>query len=201
MLNITNRISLSRKSRAHIKSYKNRIGGSLKSNSWDKIRNSVKNEFSSKLFKSHGFKCVYCERYLIGLNHQMDHFAHKAQYPQFTFTPLNIFYSCGFCNSTERKGQNNTVVTLNNKYDKCIFLIVHPYFNNYNAEVIYHDADRIYIDRNSCSVLGVNTIDFFRFDDDFYTLLRARTLLYERLNPLTSKQEKKLIQESISYNY
>lgn len=199
MLNITTRISLSRASRRFIQDLKVRQGGNFTTASWSRIRNVVKNEISGKLFLNQGLKCVYCERYLIGLGHEMDHFAHKGDYPQFTFIPVNIFYSCKFCNSPSRKGQKNTISNLMIQYNQCAFSIVHPFFANPDVEIVFSDQDRVYFDRNGCTKSGRDTIDFFSWDDLIYTTIRSKILINERLNPLTSKDEMKLIQEAIAY--
>jgi uncharacterized protein (TIGR02646 family) len=171
----------------------------LNQTSWGRIQKSVKNEISKKLFANQGLKCVYCERYLIGLGHEIDHFAHKADYSNFTFTPVNLFYSCKLCNSPERKGQKNTISNYVAQYQKCTFSIVHPYYHDPNIEIKYTDMDRIYFDRTKCSDIGNATIEFFGWDDLLYSTIRSRTLIYERLNPLTTERERKLIQLSISY--
>lgn len=199
MLNITRRISVSRKSRAFINTLKARQKGRFTQKSWSMIRNSVKNEISKKLFANQGLRCVYCERYLIGLGHEIDHFAHKSDYPEFTFISLNLFYSCKLCNSAERKGQKNTINTHTKQYDQCSFSIVHPFYNDPSIEIIYTDADKIYYDRLRCSQLGNHTIDFFGWDDLLYSTIRSRTLVNERLNPLASQEERQLIQLAISY--
>lgn len=199
MLNITSRISISRGSSRFIRALKRLHKGSFTQKSWGSIRNSVKNEISSKLFANQGFKCVYCERYLIGLAPEIDHFAHKGDYPQFSFTAVNLFYSCKECNSAGRKGRNSTINVLNARYDNCTFLIVHPYYHDPTIEIIYTDTDRIYFDRDKSTKIGNDTIDFFNWEDLKYTTIRSWGLVNERMNPLTSKKERELIQLSISY--
>ncbi|MFC4739992.1 hypothetical protein ACFO3U_08295 [Flavobacterium ponti] len=169
-------------------------------NSWKAIKKRVKNEISKKLLAKNGPYCVYCERVLIGTGNQIDHFAHKALHSQFTFNPVNLFYSCSFCNSSARKGQKNTI---NNpvqfRYDLCQFKIVHPYFDNPDTEILYQDADKVFFDLPSCSNLGRDTIAFFKWDDIHMTMFRARTLKIERLNPLSPIEEQQLILSIISY--
>jgi uncharacterized protein (TIGR02646 family) len=199
MLNITTRISLTRSSKRLVKDLKFKQGGGFDSSSWGKIKRIVKHEMSGKLFLNQGLRCVYCERYLIALGHEMDHFAHKSDFPQFTFVPVNIFYSCSYCNSSSRKGQKSTISKLMFQYNQCEFSIIHPFYGNPDIEIIFSDADRVYFDRDSCTHLGKNTIDFFGWDDLMYTTIRAKSLTQERLKPLTLKGEMELIQEAISY--
>ena len=199
MLNIEARISLSKASKAKIKSLKKATNNRLQSDSWKSIHKSVKNEISKKLLAAHGFKCVYCERDLIGLSHQIDHFAHKADYPEFTFIPVNVFYACGFCNSSAVKGQKNVIAVLEDRYDQTIFEIVHPYYNNPENEIAYRDQDRVDIDLSRCTNLGKRTIVFFKYHEPFMTMIRAKQLIHERMNPLVKDEERQLIQEAIAY--
>jgi uncharacterized protein (TIGR02646 family) len=199
MLNITQRISLSKNARRLIKKRIKHDGG-LNVDSWTNIPRTVKNEISKKLLFNHSPQCVYCERLLIATGNQVDHFAHKASFPQYTFTTTNLFYSCTYCNSSTRKGQKSTIdLPTNVNYRLCNFSIIHPLFENPDAEIIFQDADRIYFDRTLSSIKGNNTIDFFGWDDNQMTLLRARTLVNERLFPLTLIATKQLIQEIIAY--
>lgn len=199
MLNITTRISISTKSKGIIRQLKVGQDGVFTSASWNAIRNSVKNEISRKLFANQGLKCVYCERDLVGLGHEIDHFAHKGDYPQFAFIPINLFYSCRLCNSPDRKGQKNTIVIIMNNYNECSFSIVHPFIHNPNEEIVFSDPDRIYFDLMNCSQLGIDTINFFGWNDLLYTTIRSKILVNERSNPLSTQDERQLIQAAISY--
>jgi uncharacterized protein (TIGR02646 family) len=199
MLNITTRISLSKSSKRAIRKLRAQQHGNFTTDSWGMINNGVKNNISKRLFFNQGLKCVYCERYLVGSGHEIDHFAHKGNYPEFTFISVNLFYSCRFCNSPGRKGQKNTIRTLRQQYNHCTFIIVHPFFDNPNIEIVFTDPDRIYFDRNHCSQPGRDTIDFFGWDDLIYSIIRSRILINERLHPLTSEEEIQLIQQSIAY--
>lgn len=199
MLNITSRITLTKKTKKSIKQYLKQNHGVLDATTWSKINRRIKNEISKRLFANQGYKCVYCSRYLTGLGPEIDHFANKATYPQFTFTLVNLFYSCNFCNSPEIKGSKPTIDNINPHYNLCTFKIIHPYYDNFENEVQYQDADKIYFDLNNCTQKAKDTISFFHFDELFMTSIKSRNLLYERLNPLTSDQEKELIMKSISY--
>jgi uncharacterized protein (TIGR02646 family) len=198
MLNVTQRISLSKKSKRLIRKLIKKENG-LKSTSWNNIEKSVKHEISKKLLEKHGPRCIYCERYFLAEKNEIDHLAHKGNYYQYTFITTNLFYACNYCNSMI-KNQRNTIVGLPNKnYKLNKFYIVHPYFNNPSNELKYQDGDRIYFDWVNCSDLGKSTIKFWGWDGFIYTNLRAKIILQERLNPLTSEEEKLLIQEIIAY--
>ncbi|WP_130854979.1 retron system putative HNH endonuclease [Olivibacter jilunii] len=198
MLNIVTRVSLSKASKKTINSLTKKKG-SLTVNSWSTISKRVKNEISKKLSYNQRGKCAYCERYLFGLGHEIDHFAHKALYPRFTFVTVNLYYSCSSCNSTARKGQKATVLNLQQYYKDCTFLIVHPFFNNPDDEIKFIDEDKVVFDRTQSTELGRNTIDFFKWDDFESTTIRARTLMFDRLSPLVSDEERKLISEIVTY--
>lgn len=198
MLNINTRISLSKKSKKRIKKFKKK-NGALTVDSWKRISKKVKNDISKKLLYNQNLRCAYCQRYLYDEVLQIDHFAPKTLNPEFTFTTNNLFYSCGFCNSTGIKGSKPTVNVLHNNYNQTTFLIVHPYIDNVDAEILYSDPDRITYDMAGCSQKGLDTISFFEFDKLPMTMFRANKLLYERRNPLTTADEKALIRECIAY--
>lgn len=199
MLNIETRISFTIESKRKINKFWKKKQGILDADSWSEIHRSVKNEASTKLLWNQDFKCVYCERYLIHLGHEIDHFAHKAVNARFSFNPTNLFYACHSCNSAARKGQHNVVMVENDRYNQCEFCIVHPYFDNPDQEIIFTDPDRVTLDWNNCTNLGKATIVFFGFEDYTMTTVRSRQLLYDRMNPLTEDDEFFLIQEAIAY--
>lgn len=200
MLNIINRISLSKRVKKQITKLKKKNGGSFDKHSWDNISANVKNEISKKLLLAHSPKCVYCDRYLLATGNQIDHFANKAAFPQFSFAVINLFNSCIYCNSSSRKGQKPTInVPFSNRYDQNHFSIVHPFFNNPDIEIVFKDADKIDYDWSNCSQIGKDTISFFGWGDTLMTMFRAKILRVERLYPLTSSEEIILIQEIISY--
>ena len=199
MLNVNSRISLSRGSKKAIKHFYKRNGGKNAQGAWDKIKKSVKNEISKKLLYCHGIRCIYCEKYLDGVGHQIDHFLHKASYPQFTFTTVNLFYSCSFCNSSARKGEKPTMLIENSRYNNCSFSIVHPLYDNPDKEIKYKDVDRIDIDWDSCSQIGKDTIIFFGFDDLIMTNIRVKNSILSKQLPVQTEEEKKFILELIAY--
>lgn len=199
MLNITNRISLSNAAGKLVRKLYRKQGNRFLADSWTRIPDTVKNEISKKLLTTHGIKCVYCERYLWALTPEIDHFAHKALYPQFTFTLTNLFYSCGHCNSSGRKGSKPTIITPDAQYQKCVFKILHPYRDQVDLEIKYRDADRIFFDLPNCSALGLETISFFGFDDPIMTQVRSKTLIFERDIVLTTQEERELLHQIIAY--
>lgn len=197
MLNINRRISISRVNKNRIKTHVRLIN--LNKGSWHQISKKVKNEISKRLFFNQGFYCVYCERELTGLNPQIDHFANKSDFPQFTFTSTNLFYSCSYCNSSGVKGSKSTINNLHERYDLCEFSIVHPYNDNVDNEIIFQDADKLFYDIDECTIKGRETIDFFDFGGIMMTNIRTKKLLFERKFPLLTDDEKKLIRAAVAY--
>ena len=199
MLNIQTRISLSKKSKRIINKFWKSKAGAIQANSWKKISKKVKNELSKKILINQDFKCAYCERHLYALTPEIDHFAHKAQYARFSFNPTNLFYACGFCNSSLIKGQKNTIANLNNRYDQCEFRIVHPLRNDPNTHISFQDNDRVILDISNCTYLGKRTIIFFKYHKATMTKIRSRDLILQRRYPLSTKDQKELINECIAY--
>lgn len=198
MLNIQNRISLSKNSKIEIKKFRKRKGA-LTVKAWDQISKSVKNEISKKLFYNQKFKCVYCSRDLASLSPQIDHFADKARYSDYSFCMTNLFYSCGPCNSTSFKGSKNTISVYSAKYHHTQFRIVHPYFDDPRSEIRFKDPENIYLDVNMCTYKGKKTIVFFKYHEKRMTFIRSKQLVFERLSPIQDGEMRELILESIAY--
>ena len=98
------------------------------------------------------------------------------------------------------KNQRNTIDGAPNiNYRLNNFLIVHPYLNIPDNEIAFKDADRVDFDWDNCSDLGKETIEFWEWDKLIFTRIRANEVLIQRLNPLTSDDEKLLIHEIIAY--
>jgi uncharacterized protein (TIGR02646 family) len=199
MLNIANRISLSKRAKRAIRNHWKESGGVLDSKSWAKIPNPVKSEISEKLLHNQALKCAYCERYLYAKRPEIDHFAHKGMFPRFSFNPTNLFYSCNHCNSSGMKGQKNTVAISHDRYHLVTFKIVHPYRDNPEDHIRFRDHDRIDLDVANCTYKGKRTIVFFKYHEILMTMIRSRDLMLDRLRPLSTGQEAELIQECITY--
>jgi uncharacterized protein (TIGR02646 family) len=197
MINITSKIRLSKTSRKIIKSHIKLAG--LTASSWDEINRFVKNEISYKLLAYHSPKCVYCERYFIQIENQIDHFVPKAKYPQYSFTCCNLFYSCQQCNK-KLKGQESTIYGIAKKnYKQNFFNILHPYFHDIEKELIYQDVDKVNFNWGKCSDLAKFTIEFWKWDSEFSTYYRATILKNQKDNPIDNEMEKRLIEEIIAY--
>ncbi|MFM2225628.1 MAG: hypothetical protein RJA07_1830 [Bacteroidota bacterium] len=199
MININQRISLSKKSKRTIKKFliKN---GQLSTSSWDEINKKVKNEISKKLLSTHFLNCAYCEGSLIIQGNQIDHFSPKSVTPEFSFNPTNLFYICGHCNSKARKGDKPTINSpVKKNYSENEFKIVHPYFDNTDNEIVFTDNDRIFFDWDTCSLKGIYTIWFFKWADPRMTQIRNMNAMIRKNSSNNSFNDKILINSIISY--
>lgn len=109
---------------------------------WDGVQwndNDFKNEIKPllrQILDDNQEVCAYCGLPFKGdKDKQIEHIAAKAsyRYPQFTFELQNLVLSCGYCNSLIVKGAKNTLAhPVSSNYQDCVFLLVHPYFDNPN---------------------------------------------------------------------
>lgn len=101
---------------------------------WDSQTNKMKEYkkyLRSKLEQNQNCKCAYCGFTLkVTANPQIDHIAHKSNYPEYTFEKDNLVLACPACNMNPAKGEEDTICTKATSYATCTFLIVHPYFDN-----------------------------------------------------------------------
>lgn len=199
MINLTQRISLSKKSKKKINKYV-KMHGLLDSDSWKNINKSVRHEISCKLLSIQKLQCAYCEGSLITQGNQIDHFSPKSLTPKFTYTCSNLFYACLHCNSTERKGSKPTIIDpINDYYSMNFFRIVHPLFDDTDNEIIFTDDNRATFDWERCSLKGIYTIWFFNFTDPRMTMIRNSNALLRRYSSAISFSDRVLIDSIIAY--
>jgi len=104
--------------------------------SWESYAaRGIVQEIGIQLREFQNGKCCYCglkydETGRSEIEHIAPRKARPAEYPQFSFHPLNLAISCQLCNSPNMKGQYNSIDVLADKYDNCTFRIVHPYLDN-----------------------------------------------------------------------
>lgn len=129
--------------------------------------------------------CAYCGLKLKGTSKgQIEHIAPKAyyRYPQFTFSLWNLVLACGYCNGFEKKGTSDTIEVINILYKKCIFKIVHPYFDNPNTHFDWADNQlEILIQVKDNSTKGLNSIELFGLATPMMNELRAQQVRFEEL--------------------
>ncbi|HEY5125599.1 MAG TPA: HNH endonuclease [Ignavibacteria bacterium] len=173
-----------------------------KKTTWDDGSNEtkdLKSKISYLLHLNQGFKCAYCERYLIAEDKEMDHIDSKKHNKNDIYTCINIVYSCGYCNSSARKGQNSIVNLRNVNYKLNSFIILHPYLDNPEEHIIFQDEDQLYLDLPRCTEKGKETIKIFHFNDDEMNIFRASTLKTQRENPIANHQLSILIKKAVAY--
>lgn len=142
----------------------------------------VKHHISVHTLTEQGCLCAYCEALLEIGTTSIEHFVPKSRHREFTFEPLNLTSACGRCNATAIKGSKETIVgAINPNYSSNTFKIVHPRLDNPNAHIIFQDADRTIFDKVHCSQLGLDTIDFFEWDNLDAYLVRVQTTAVRNL--------------------
>lgn len=122
-LNQENPLELTKGQKKTIKGF-----GVLTKDHWKRNETTLRKAIRTKLMKMQDNRCVYCGCPTDDPE-DVEHIAHKADYPQFLFTPLNLAYACKNCNQTY-KGDTNVVSYLHSDYSRCQFTIVHPYLDD-----------------------------------------------------------------------
>ena len=123
MLNLTKVLELTEEQKGIISDF-----GELTEAHWKRRETKLRKAIRTSLMDMQNNFCVYCGCPTYGAE-DVEHIAHKADYPQFLFTPKNLAYSCKMCNQTY-KGQTDVVKQLSADYDQCHFKIVHPYLDD-----------------------------------------------------------------------
>lgn len=124
MLNLTNVLELTEQQKNAIQALIDE-SGELKEEHWRKREVTLRKAIRTSLMSMQNNFCVYCGCPTFGAE-DVEHIAHKSDYPQFIFTPKNLAYSCKMCNQTF-KGKVDVVSHLHTDYDQCQFKMVHPY--------------------------------------------------------------------------
>ncbi len=150
--------------------------------------------------------CAYCGMPFKGSKDmQIEHIAPKAKYryPQFTFTLENLVLSCMYCNDLIVKGTKDTIIApSSNKYRKCNFSIVHPYFDNPVDHYEWTDNTiEVLIQVKNNSPKALNSIRMFDLDSQHMSELRGAIAIRKKLKnemPLTNDDEI-LISQVLNY--
>ncbi len=193
MLNLNSTVKLSKKQKDKIKSI-----GTLNKDSWDKKKTSLKGNISHQLDILQSSRCAYCDCRIID-GADVDHIAHKALYPQFTFEPRNLVLACTLCNE-KLKGRLDTIDNLSKYYKSCKFKMVHPYFDD--VDYYFDCSEPIIMVKKGLSNDERNKADWtkskLQFLDTRFCEKRAREAF---LNEYTHKQGisyEELIQDSLN---
>lgn len=137
---------------------------------WDdnkKTTKDLKVKIMKETLRSQRCRCAYCELRIRRGEEQIEHFVPKSIVEEFTYEPMNLFSSCGPCNSRLVKGNHGIIdETKIDRHNYCnnIFLIVHPYLVDPEKHIFYQDKERLLFDKEKCTDLGKNTIKFFGWD-------------------------------------
>lgn len=155
----------------------------LQSKSWEYTAGysrTFKDELTRQLVVNQSRRCAYCGSRLLGTKHHRDHIAPKEVHPEFTFYPSNLVLACYHCN-TDCKGATDTVNMKQATYDKCGFVIIHPYFDEPSEHIEYVGGiDEILIQVVNGSLKGHATIAMFRLDSTDMTSQRAKDALFDK---------------------
>lgn len=156
----------------------------------------IKHHISVHTLEEQGCQCAYCEALLEKGTTSIEHFVPKSRHREFTFEPLNLASACGRCNSTAVKGSKETIVgVFNPDYASNTFKIVHPRLDNPNDHICFQDNQRTIFDKDHCTQLGLDTIEFFQWDNLDAYFVRVQTAAVRNL-PIDIK---KLIAEISTY--
>lgn len=127
----------------------------------------LKHRISFHTIMEQGCRCAFCEALLVQGTTAIEHIVPKGKHRRFTFEPLNLVTACGRCNSTTIKGQKDTINSPENPvYSSNSFLIVHPRLTHPDTEIKFTDDTKTVFDKPNCSQLGLDTISFFKWDDE-----------------------------------
>lgn len=191
MLQINKTIRYSKHQKAYIKWLWGGYDPNAQGDFWE-ISNGVlefdnlKKSIRLQLLIIQRFRCAYCQASLLQEKLEVDHFAPKSRYQEFSFIRTNLFLSCGLCNSSEKKGDFNTIAApKNSKYSKNHFKLVHPYHSIVAEEIKYVDPANLIISKPDCSGLGIFTV--WKFDLDSERMMKVRHYANISLNEIQIK--------------
>lgn len=172
---------------------------------WDKPPDddvkSIKTRIKHILLANQNDICGYCGLDLGGTSEgQIEHIAPKARYPQFTFERENLVMACHYCNGFSKKGNHNTIFTLNPVYNLSVFKLVHPYIDDHSLHYEWVSQNRRILIKG-ISTKGKYSIRVFKLDELKLTELRAKKVIAEIVlaSVNTPQIDDALIQATINY--
>lgn len=158
----------------------------------------IKNKIITSLLNGSRFRCSYCTKRLTRSEKPIDHFIPNSDYPFFSFHPLNLIPSCGYCNSSLKKTFDPLVIK-ENKYSRNKFCMVHPIIDNVDEHIAFRNADRTILDIPNCSIEGLTSIQIFELHTLEMLDERINQHLINTHNPLTDDSLTKLVNECATY--
>lgn len=145
-------------------------------------------------------KCAWCTLNVGPLGRRTahrDHVAPKAKHPKWTFLAKNLVIACEYCNGFAVKGDIDTVQALEDAYDDCIFLVVHPYLDNPTDHLEFVDSESGFpIAIRSSTPKGGWTIKNLQLDTPGATLERVKDRLLEKYNSDLSPEQQVLMKSA-----
>ena len=176
-------------------------------NKWQKnspkTHKEIKDHIRATLKANQNNICAYCgiDAELRG-GPEIEHFAPKSKHPEWLYLKENLLLACHACNKFEQKGEAETVILKNINYKKCVFSIIHPYFDDPN-DYFDFDIGVIKIKKNAPDrKKAEKTIDLFDLNSSYLTGLRCGLILINMkiaAGP-NSDKEKELIDKITSYH-
>ena len=128
--------------------------GKMNKDSWDNptlkdVRDKIKKQLDvvqkNIVFpeKYDFIECAYCGLIMGGTGRkEVEHIAHKAKHPEFSYHSMNLVFACSHCNGSSKKGQKEVVAKkstliidhktasyfsdIEAKYTQTKFKILHP---------------------------------------------------------------------------
>ena len=167
----------------------------------DDIVKELKVKIRDQLLNNQKFICAYCGLDLGGTSEgQTEHIAPKAKYKEFTFEKDNLAMACHYCNGWSKKGNYQTISLLTSDYSKCIFKLVHPYYDDPSDHFDWVSKDRKVLIL-LLSEKGRYSNKIFKLDDPRMAELRGKKIIAEIVlsSTVTPQINDKLIQEAINY--
>jgi uncharacterized protein (TIGR02646 family) len=123
-----------------------------------RIRNHLKGQQNGR--------CAFCRCIVnVGTSYaNLEHIVSKSDYSQFKTLPQNLVYSCWLCNKSKKKRNTIDNPEINRELQVFPttadgFVIVNPYYDNYEAHIDF--LDEVIVIRNNNSTKGANTIEFY----------------------------------------
>ena len=182
MLNLENRVKYAKKYKRYIK-----MLGEVKYADWDSSNNvnkEIKESIKQQLLRRQNGLCVYCELKLMETSRpEVEHIAPRNKYPKFQYISKNLAVACQFCNGSSKKGNKDVIASPDSYYNKCVFTIVHPYYDNV-SHFFDNSGHIIKINAGLSSVeeeKARNTISIFGLDDPNYIEARQKAKLWDEM--------------------
>ncbi|WP_286256836.1 HNH endonuclease [Pseudoalteromonas apostichopi] len=127
-----------------------------------------------------GFKFTYRLGEKASRKIQREHIAPKSRYKEFTFEAENLVLACDLCNSTDYKGDINTILAYSNNYNACTFNIIHPYLDHRQRYLSLDESGLLCVLRSSNK--GKNTVELFGLNEKFHVENRAMHTICSKYN-------------------